>query len=67
MISITKTDTIKDTKEGKIFTGELRGLSTDSKPTEINGLKIGNGSVFIEIDTENIVFYDGENEEWKEN
>lgn len=66
MISITKTDTLKETKEGTTFIGELRGLSKDTKPTEINGQKIGNGSVFIEIDTQKLSFYDGENEEWKE-
>lgn len=45
---------------------ELRGLSTDEKPTEFNGEKIDNGSTFIEIDTGKIFFYDLENEEWKE-
>jgi hypothetical protein len=66
MISITKTDTIKETKEGKIFTGELRGLSADTKPTEINGQTIGNGSCFIEMDTGKIYFFDAESETWKE-
>ena len=45
---------------------EIRGLSTDTKPTEVYNLKINNGSVFIEIDTGNIYMYDLENEEWKE-
>lgn len=45
---------------------ELRGLSTDTKPTEFNGEQIDNGSIFIEIDTGKIFFYDLENEEWKE-
>lgn len=44
---------------------ELRGLSTDTKPTEISGIKVGNGSIFVEIDTGNIFLYDQENEEWK--
>lgn len=44
---------------------ELRGLSTDTKPTEIGGIKVGNGSIFVEIDTGNIFLYDQENEEWK--
>lgn len=40
---------------------ELRGLSTDEKPTDSP-----NGTVFIEIDTGKIYMYDLENEEWKE-
>lgn len=48
------------------ITVELRGLSTDTKPTEINNKTIDNGSTFIEIDTGKIYFYDLENEEWKE-
>lgn len=66
MISITKTDTIKETKEGTIITGELRGLSTDTKPTELNGQVIGNGSVYIEIDTGKIFFFDADSKTWKE-
>ena len=45
---------------------ELRGLSTDTKPTEVNEREVGNGSTFIEIDTGKIFFGDAENEEWKE-
>lgn len=44
---------------------ELRGLSTDEKPTTYDELKIANGSTFIEIDTGKIFFYDLENELWK--
>ena len=40
---------------------ELRGLSTDTKPTD----NVSNGSVFIEIDTGNIFFFDGVSKEWK--
>lgn len=40
---------------------ELRGLSTDAKPTNVK-----NGSVFIEIDTGTIFMFDAQNEEWKE-
>ena len=66
MISIVKTQIVKDTKEGKTVTGDLRGLSTDTKPTEINGQKIGNGSSFVEMDTGKVYFYDIESETWKE-
>lgn len=41
---------------------EMRGLSTDEKPTE----NIVNGTSFIEIDTGKVYMYDLENEEWKE-
>ena len=67
MVSIFKADNIKINEEGEttIF-AELRGLSTDTKPTEIGDKKIGNGSAFIEIDTGKIVFFDGESKAWKE-
>jgi len=65
MISITKTDLIEKKDGETYFTGELRGLSTDTKPTEINGKKIGNGSVFIEIDTQTLFFYDLSTQTWK--
>ena len=43
-------------------TYEFRGLSTDEKPVE----KIGNGSVFIEIDTGKVFMFDEQNKVWKE-
>lgn len=46
--------------------GEFRGLSTDGKPTTLEGKYIDNGSVFIEIDTGKIFMFDLENEQWKE-
>ena len=52
-------------KEGKPYLlVELRGLSDDTKPTKINNSEIENGSVFIEIDTQDVYIYDGENKEW---
>lgn len=62
--------TIDNAKEqanrlGSYRTFEFRGLSTDEKPTDVyGGVKIGNGSVFIELDTEAILFYDEENGDW---
>ena len=65
MISIIKTDIIKNEDEGKkIITGELRGKSTDTKPTKAEGYEIGNGTVFVEMDTKKIFFYDKETENW---
>lgn len=63
MISTIKTDIIKNEKEGeKIITGQLVGLSTDTKPTE----NVGNGTIFIEMNTKKIYFYDEENQTWRE-
>ena len=45
---------------------ELRGLSTDTKPTSISGNEVGNGSIFIEIDTGTIFMFDGDSSTWKE-
>ena len=45
---------------------ELRGISTDEKPTTIDGKDIANGTVFIEIDTGKLYMFDKENEQWKE-
>ena len=43
-------------------TYEFRGLSTDEKPVE----NVGNGSVFIEIDTGKVFIFDEQNKLWKE-
>ena len=51
--------------EDSIFV-EIRGLSTDDKPTEYYDKEIGNGSTYIEIDTGKIYMYDADTEEWKE-
>ena len=66
MISIYDVRNNKIGPEETKITVELRGLSTDTKPTEINNKTIDNGSTFVEIDTGKIYFYDLENTEWKE-
>ena len=38
-------------------TYEFRGLSTDEKPIE----RVGNGSIFIEIDTGKVFIFDEQN------
>ena len=38
-------------------TYEFRGLSTDEKPVE----RVGNGSVFIELDTGKVFMFDEQN------
>ncbi len=59
MVTITK-----NTQENTL---SFKGLSTDTKPVEtFQGLEIPNGSSFLEIDTQNMVFYDAENKTWPE-
>ena len=44
---------------------EIRGLSTDEKPIDtIEGIAIDNGSVFLEIDTGDVYFFDAETKQW---
>ena len=64
---ITIYDNKKVKKENGVikFLVELRGLSTDTKPTTILNGEVENGSAFIEIDTQNIFFFDGTSKEWK--
>ena len=66
MITIMKKDIIKSEKDKTIITAELRGLSTDTKPTTIDNGNIGNGTMFIEMDTGKVYFYDEENQQWRE-
>lgn len=66
MITIQKIENKRTIGDNEAILVELRGLSTDEKPTEINDKIVDNGSVFIEIDTSAISFYDLENQEWKE-
>lgn len=44
---------------------ELRGLSTDTKPTKLGDEDIANGTVFIETDTQKLFFYDETSQTWK--
>jgi len=65
MVTIFKSDNVKATEEGQVFYGELRGMSTDTKPTKMGEKTIGNGSVFVEIDTQKLFFYDETSQTWK--
>ena len=41
------------------------GLSSDTKPTEsYKHMPIANGSTFLEMDTQELKFYDGEGKAW---
>lgn len=56
----------KDKDNNQKYEVELRGLSTDEKPTTIKGATIENGSTFIEIDTGKFYMFDLQNTQWKE-
>lgn len=64
MVSLYKIDNIKNTKTGSLVQGELRGLSTDTKPSQIGNITIDNGSVYVEMDTQKLYFYDMASKEW---
>ena len=66
MVSTYKIENTKLKPDGDYVSVELRGLSTDEKPTTLDDKIIDNGSIFVEINTGKIFFYDLENEEWKE-
>ena len=53
-------------KDGETKEIEFRGLSTDAKPTNIDGKDIPNGAIFIEINTGKMFLYDLDNKQWKE-
>ena len=66
MITTYKVDNTKIKPKDDYISVDLRGKSTDTKPTEVNGKKVDNGSQFIEMDTGKIYFYDLENKQWLE-
>ena len=61
---VTPSDNFKSDDERLSL--EIRGLSSDTKPTRIGTKPIDNGSVFIEMDTGTVYLYDLENQEWNE-
>lgn len=66
MVSLYKIEKTSLRNDADYISCELRGLSRDDKPTEINGKTIENGSVFIEIDTGKIYMYNIESQSWSE-
>ena len=60
MISVFRKNDISTSESEREV--ELRGLSTDDKPTD----NVANGTTFIEIDTGKMYLYDAENEQWQE-
>ena len=43
-----------------VYLKKIYGLSSDTKPT----YQIANGSIFIEMDTSDVYFFDEENSRW---
>ena len=66
MISIYQKRDEITSKDGEAKVIELRGLSTDTKPTTFGENGVANGTIFIEIDTGKMFMYDAENQLWKE-
>lgn len=60
MVTYTKT-----TVKTNLALFSFNGLSTDTKPTEtMDGIQIGNGSTFLEMDTRKMAFYNGTTNTW---
>lgn len=66
MTTTIKTDVINSSSDKNTITAEFRGLSTENKPQKVGANDVGNGSIFIEMDTSKIYFYDEENTRWLE-
>ena len=64
MITIQKIENKRTVGENEAVNVELRGLSTETMPVEINDKIIDNGSTYICIDTGEIYIYDLENQQW---
>ena len=65
MTTIYKIENSRTTPDKNYVSVELRGLSTEEKPLQVAGKYVDNGSVYIEIDTGKLFFFDLENEQWK--
>ena len=62
MVTIYK----QEFSNNKMVVAEFRGLSTDDKPITIDNAPVGNGSVYIEIDTGKMYMFDLQNKQWEE-
>lgn len=60
---ITVNNAVKFSNKKQPNDMELKGLSTDVKPTEVNGNRVGVNSIFLELDTNDFYYFDGE--EWQ--
>lgn len=51
---------IRNVDGDRNFEYDFKGLSTDSKPTEWGGKSIEQNSLFLELDTGDFYYFDGE-------
>lgn len=57
--------TIEESERKEFKTSwDLRGLSSDTKPTEIDGKPVPNGSTYLCLDTSEVYFYDAASQSW---
>lgn len=54
---------VKEVKDDRVL-AEVYGLASDTKPIIYGENKFYNGSVYIEMDTQKLSFYDMENDTW---
>lgn len=59
MISLVKVGERPNTNRFEIW-----GLSTDTKPTEIDGMKVPNASIYYAFDTRETFGFDGDSNTW---
>jgi len=63
MVTVERQNKVIDRLNKTSF--EFRGLSTDTKPTnKYKDVNIANGSLFIEMDTEDLFFYNEDTSSW---
>ena len=65
MVTIYDINRHDENKDGEVIMAEIRGLSTDEKPKKIGDAQVGNGSAFIEIDTQKVFLYNAEGKKWE--
>lgn len=58
MITVNNAINFSDNKQKNNM--ELKGLSTDTRPTEVNGNTVDVNSLFFELDTGRIFYFDEE-------
>ena len=66
MTTIIPKGVVETTKDKNYIRVEIYGLSTDTKPTQVGGNYVGNGSMYLEMDSGKIYFYDLANTQWRE-
>lgn len=66
MVTINEIKNTKLKVDGEYIYCVLAGNSDDTKPVEVEGKKVDNGSFYLETDTGKVYLYDLENQQWNE-